>query len=256
MHTIFRSALLSLFIAGTGMQWFSENHISAGEPVRIVMVGDSTMASYSKPPEDRPDLTGWGQVFGEFFDGDVQIFNHAVSGRSSRNFRTEGHWQKALDRKPDYIFIQFGHNDRASQKERFSDPETDFRTHLKEYVQESRDAGAKPILITPVAVRSLKEGKVVDSLQPYVEATLIVAKETETPVIDLHKLSVEAFEKIGEPAGQDLNPKPIDHTHFSRKGAQLVAGLVASELPSAEPTLAKRLLPEPMTNAPKTQPAP
>ena len=35
-------------------------------PIRIVRVGDSTVASYAEPPKDRPDLTGWGQVFGEF----------------------------------------------------------------------------------------------------------------------------------------------------------------------------------------------
>ncbi len=32
-------------------------------PIKIAMIGDSTMASYSKPPEDKPTLTGWGQVF-------------------------------------------------------------------------------------------------------------------------------------------------------------------------------------------------
>ena len=50
-----------------------------GKKVRIAMVGDSTMASYPNPPKDRPDLTGWGQVFGEFFTADVEVLNHAAS---------------------------------------------------------------------------------------------------------------------------------------------------------------------------------
>ena len=31
------------------------------KPIRIVLVGDSTVATYAKPPADKPDLTGWGQ---------------------------------------------------------------------------------------------------------------------------------------------------------------------------------------------------
>ena len=51
--------------------------------VRIALIGDSTVASYSRPPADRPDLTGWGQVFGEYFVDRVKVLNHAQSGRSS-----------------------------------------------------------------------------------------------------------------------------------------------------------------------------
>src|SRR6478609_4304421 len=70
--------------------------------IRIAMVGDSTMASYPNPPKDRPDLHGWGQVFGEFFGPRVTILNHAASGRSTKSFMAEGRWQKVLDAKPDY----------------------------------------------------------------------------------------------------------------------------------------------------------
>ena len=45
------------------------------KPMRIVLVGDSTVASHPNPPQDRPDLTGWGQVFGECFYDRVTVFN-------------------------------------------------------------------------------------------------------------------------------------------------------------------------------------
>ena len=54
-------------------------------PIKIALIGDSTVASYPKPPEDRPTLTGWGQVFGLCFRDSVEIKNHAVSGRSSKS---------------------------------------------------------------------------------------------------------------------------------------------------------------------------
>jgi lysophospholipase L1-like esterase len=69
------------------------------KPVRIALVGDSTVASYPKPPADRPDLAGWGQVFGECFTDQVSIINHAASGRSSKSFLAEGRWEPVLDAK-------------------------------------------------------------------------------------------------------------------------------------------------------------
>ena len=52
--------------------------------LRIVLVGDSTVASYSKPPADRPSLTGWGQVLQEFFNNQVVVLNQALSGAVPR----------------------------------------------------------------------------------------------------------------------------------------------------------------------------
>src|SRR6188768_447979 len=98
--------------------------------VRIAMVGDSTMASYPNPPKDRPDLHGWGQVFGTFFTDRVEILNLAASGRSTKSFMAEKRWQKVLEARPDYVFIQFGHND---QKDKTLAPEEGYREHLIRY---------------------------------------------------------------------------------------------------------------------------
>ena len=65
-------------------------------PIRILVVGDSTVASYRKPPQDRPDLTGWGQVLGERFNNRVTVVNRALSGASSKSFVKRGYWNKAL----------------------------------------------------------------------------------------------------------------------------------------------------------------
>ena len=104
--------------------------------LRIVLVGDSTVASYSNPPADRPSLTGWGQVFDEFFSDRVTVLNHAVSGHSSKSFIREGLWQKTLEAKPDYVFIQFGHNDQPGKGERSTDVNTDYQEYLRQYVKE------------------------------------------------------------------------------------------------------------------------
>src|ERR1700691_5527421 len=80
----------------------------APAPVHIVIIGDSTVCNY---PADRPER-GWGMYIQERFkEGAVTVTNLAAAGRSTKTFITEGRWKQALDQKPDYVLIQFGHND-------------------------------------------------------------------------------------------------------------------------------------------------
>ena len=107
------------------------------KPIRIAMAGDSTMANYKSPPAAK-GLTGWGMLFGEFFKDRVEIINLAASGRSTLSFRQQGFWKRALDAKPNYVFIQFGDND---QKNPALDAEGGFRNQLLEYLHEAREIG-------------------------------------------------------------------------------------------------------------------
>jgi lysophospholipase L1-like esterase len=203
--------------------------------IRIAMVGDSTMASYPNPPKDRPDLHGWGQVFGEFFTARVEILNHAASGRSTKSFIAEKRWEKVLEAKPDYVFIQFGHND---QKDKTLAPEEGYRDYLIRYIEEAKKVGIKPVLVTPVARRTFdKDGKPTTSLTPFADATKKVAKEKGVPVIDLHQLSFDLYGKLGDKSSADFSPAETDRTHFSKKGAKAVAELVAKAIPDAVPEL-------------------
>lgn len=75
------------------------------ETIRFVLAGDPTVT----------DEAGWGKGFAELCSENVECINLAASGRSSRSDRTEGRWPKCLDAKPDYLLIQFGHNDQAGK---------------------------------------------------------------------------------------------------------------------------------------------
>lgn len=223
----------------------ANGHMPAAEParevVRVALIGDSTVASYARPPEDRPELTGWGQVLGELFEPHVKVANHAASGRSSKSFVAEGRWQKILDERPQYIFIQFGHNDQPGKGDRTTDPDGDYQENLKRYLREARQIGARPILVTPVARRTFQDGKPVSTLGPYVEAMKKVGRETDTRVIDLHAASLSLFGKLGDEGSADLSASATDRTHFSRKGALAIARLVTDELRTAVPELAGHL---------------
>jgi lysophospholipase L1-like esterase len=211
----------------------------AEDKVKVVLVGDSTVASGS----------GWGNAFGKMLGPQAECFNEAAGGRSSKSYRDEGRWKKALERHPDWMIIQFGHNDQPGKgPERETDPKTTFPANLERYVEEAKAAGAKPILVTSLTRRNFENGKLVDSLRDYVEATRRVAKKEHVPLLDLNARSMEAAEKLGpeglaewEPAGKEPGTK--DHTHLNERGGQAVAELVVGEVRQNASELAKLLAP-------------
>ena len=59
---------------------------------------------------------GWGTVITPFFDTTkIDVRNHAIGGRSTRTFITDGRWDRILEtlKKDDYVIMQFGHNDQS-----------------------------------------------------------------------------------------------------------------------------------------------
>ena len=206
-------------------------------PVKIALIGDSTVSSYANPPADRPTLTGWGQVFGLYFQDSVVVRNHAVSGRSSKSFLREGRWPPVLEEKPNYVFIQFGHNDQPGKGDRTTDPDGDFQDNLRKFIDDTRAIGAVPILVTPVARRTFANGKAHTTLTPYADAMQKVAREQRVAVVDLHAASFDLYNERGDEATAWFSPSADDRTHFSRRGAMEIARLVALAVPVAAPPL-------------------
>jgi len=206
------------------------------QPVRMVIVGDSTVCNY---PDDNV-RRGWGMfIQGYFNSNQVQVVNLAKSGRSTKTFIKEGLWAAALKMKPDYVLIQFGHNDsHAPEKPEATDAKTTFRQFLAQYIDETRGIGARPVLVTPMCRREFgADGKIKNSLQPYAEAMKAVAKEKNVPLVDLNTASVELCNQLGAAACDGLANDPKDKTHFNAKGAKEMARLVMEKLPVVEPSL-------------------
>jgi pectinesterase len=219
---------------------------------RVALVGDSTVASKS----------GWGDAFGKLLAADVQCLNMGRGGRSSKSYRTEGHWKKVLAAKPDWVLIQFGHNDAPGKgPERETDAGTTFRENLARYVAEARASGAKPVLVTSLTRRNFNaQGKIdpqhlepgmdnqtqastPDFLNDYVEAARAVAAGQGVPLIDLNARSVEQMNRLGLQAAAAFDAKRADKTHLSAKGAGETAKLVADEIRKNVPELARLLKP-------------
>ena len=226
----------------------------AKEPVTVFLAGDSTMAP--KQQNKRPE-TGWGEHLQKHFDEKrVRIDNHAMNGRSTRTFISEGRWQALIDKVKagDYVLIQFGHNDQSPQKVNAYTPPDDFRANLARFVAEVRAKRATPLLLTPVMRRRFdKEGKFYDVHGEYPDLTRRVAAEQKVTLIDMHRMSEKVLVKYGPEesrklflqlkAGENPNyPQGVDdNTHFSPLGADIMAGLAAEAFREQKLGLAKFL---------------
>jgi lysophospholipase L1-like esterase len=133
--------------------------------------------------------------------------------------------------------------------------EAEFRNNLVQYVKESRDKKATPILITPVARRKFDaNGKVEGTHEVYSQIVRDVAKAENVLLIDLDKKSQELYQSMGAEtskylfnyleAGQHPNyPEgKKDDTHFSELGARLIAQLVLKELKGLNIELTERVI--------------
>ncbi|HZG87820.1 rhamnogalacturonan acetylesterase [Paenibacillus sp.] len=199
--------------------------------VTVYLAGDSTVQTYS---EAEAPQGGWGQFIDRYATDDVRFDNRAIGGRSSKTFIEEGRLDAIwADIRPyDYIWVQMGHNDATtSRPDRYTEPYKQYKSYLKQYVEGARSRQAVPLLITPVGRLHLGEdGRFMNDFPDYCEAMKQVGAETRTTVVDLMSASLKYYEEIGFEEAQTLfmvSVNGTDLTHFTRKGADAIARLLA-----------------------------
>ena len=205
----------------------------------VFVIGDSTV----KNGRDKGDLGqwGWASFFDRFFDATkITVENHALGGRSSRTFLTEGLWQNVLEglQEGDYLFIQFGHNDggpfdtgraRASIKgageesktytmEATGGPETvyTFGHYMRHYIEQAKAHGVKVIALAHTPRNNWENGKMVRVTDTYAKWTRQAAENEGVCYIDANDLCAKEYEKIGQEA---TKPYYKDNVHTSYIGA-------------------------------------
>ncbi len=223
-----------------------------GAPVKIVLVGDSTVATGG----------GWGPGFCAVMTPNVTCIDDALNGRSSKSFLDEGAWKKALAEKGDYYLIQFGHNDmKGKGPARETDPDTTFAANLRKYVEDTRAIGAVPVLVTSLSRRTYRDGKVVEDLNAYAAATRRVGMEEGITVIDLNGISTamlnrmtqeqaDKFDAVGQAKERTAaNKSTTDRTHLNPMGQKVFGRIVADTLVRTQVELGPDVIGEPQTAA-------
>ncbi|GAA1976094.1 hypothetical protein GCM10009718_10370 [Isoptericola halotolerans] len=236
---------LNLQLAGSaanlnGLTITRQDDRDAADQSTVYVTGDSTVQTYD--PYWAPQA-GWGQMIERYLSDDVVVDNHAIGGRSSKNFISQGRLDEVLTqiRPGDHLYVQFGHNDNSyGVDDRWAGP-GDYYYYLRTFIDGAVQRGAQPIVVTPVSRRSFDAatGQFNVSFPEYVDAATRAAADTGTPLVDLSASSRAFLDEIGPeeaksvflhvPAGVYPNRPQgtTDDTHFQEYGAIQMARLVA-----------------------------
>ena len=232
---------LTLEFLGTNVRVVSVSIRRAGRFPTVFLLGDSTVTDQPSEP-----YAAWGQVLPAFFDDRIAIANHAESGESLRSSLVSGRIEKVLRtlRRGDWVLVQFGHNDQKEKGEGIG-PLTSFTADLTNLVEEIRRAGGQPILVTSMFRRHFDAmGLLLDTLGDYPVAVRRVGQVCRVPVLDLHERSRILFQFLGPTISKAAfvhTATIADDTHFSAFGAYRLAKIIAEELRTQAPSLARRL---------------
>lgn len=234
-----RDGKLKLSFGGIAPRINSLEIAPSQQQITLFLAGDSTVTD---PDEGGFPFSGWGQMLSYFFRHDVVVANHAIGGRSSKSFISEGRLDAIMEemKEGDFLFIQFGHNDQKSDEERFTDPATTYKDYLKKYIDAARSKNATPVLMTSVHRRYFSDdGKLQDTHKDYLVAVRQLAADEEVALIDLAEKSSRLFEELGPEATKsiflwgapgewvNLSNGVQDNTHFQENGGMRIAELVA-----------------------------
>ena len=251
----------------------------SGRPV-VWFTGDSTVKNADK---DDDGMWGWASQAATVFDTTkVQLVNAARAGRSTRTFIKEGLWDAVYQNlKPgDFVTIQFGHNDicpitdakargvisgTADTCHVFKLDNGDYEVvysfgwYLKKMIDDCREKGATPILVSLTPRNEWPGGKVERRDDSYGKWYREVVAETGVEFVDVHNISADFLDKkfavkqlpqdkekakakmaeLKEKAGAKYFKK--DHTHTSKLGAQMNAQSFARGLRQNKSPLAQYL---------------
>ena len=204
----------------------------------VHLAGDSTAGPKSRAAAPE---TGWGMALPYYLDEAVAVANHARNGRSTRSFIAQGRLDAvARDlRVDDVLVIQFGHNDaKVADPERHTEPWTSYTEHLARFIGVARDAGAQPVLATPVERRRFDDaGRAVSDHGEYPDAMRALAAREDVPLVDVQRDSLALWHDLGPERTLHYffhaDDGRRDDTHFNPPGAGAVARLVATGLLTA-----------------------
>ena len=213
--------------------------------IRIELIGDSTQT----------DNAGYGRGYCANLTPEIDCINFARGGQSTKSFRLDGIWQKALASKPNYMLIQFGHNDETSGVPIGNQSTVAvYQQNLRNFVLEARAQKITPILVTPLTRRNWgADGKIHSDLTAYAYGMEEVAKELQVPLIDLQSRSIAYLDNVGKEKGTALGitkkdkfgKVQSDGTHLNWAGSYVFGRIVAEDMGKAVPALAQYVIPTP-----------
>ncbi|CAK40153.1 CAZyme family CE12 [Aspergillus niger] len=225
----------------------------------IYLAGDSTMATGG----GGSDTAGWGDYVAQYLSNSsgITVSNQAVAGRSARSYTREGRFDDIAStlEAGDYVIIEFGHNDGGTLSSTSDNGRTDcsgtgsevcyseydgvnetiltFPAYLENAANTFKKIGATVIISSQTPDNPWETGTFVDDPPRFVEYAEIAADTADTSYVNHFAYVDQVYEALGADTVDAFYP--IDHTHTSPAGADVVAkaflrGVVCGKLSLAD----------------------
>ncbi len=204
----------------------------------VYVLADSIYAE--NPTEVIPTgQVGIGKALKDNYGSAVTINNLAWCGTSTKSFANSYMLNSALNdiKSGDYAIISFAHNDEKSHTPGGYAPlDTNttapftagtYQANLARYIDEVREQGATPILITalPRLVYG-NDGQLSETHGGYIQAMKDVAAAKDCLLIDLNGYAKTEIGKLSQSDAEKLYNSG-DATHLSAQGAALFANYIS-----------------------------
>jgi len=215
--------------------------VVGGAAQTVYLAGDSTMAKGG----GGTGTDGWGQYLGQYLS--IPVVNMAIAGRSARSYTDEGRFTTLINtaKSGDFAVIEFGHNDGTTGGQPdngrqdavgdaydltstvFTSNGTAIVIHtFPYYIQNAVTAlqqkGVTPIISsqTPDNIWN-SDGTTMAGPSRFVGYAQTASQRTGAVYVNHFGYTVQAYQKLGETTTTTYYP--LDHTHTSPTGANVVA---------------------------------
>jgi len=240
---------------------------SSSSAAALYVLGDSTAAEQTRVATIQGWGVPFRAYFDS---SKIRVVNAAKGGRSARTFITEGWLDAVVAKlKPgDTVLIQFGHNDvfplndnvargslhgTGEETEEIDNGLTGkhevvhtYGWYIRKFVNDVRSKGATPVILTlTIRDRWNKDGTIERLPEPgldlsntnrftapsiYSVWSAEVARSLHVPVIDVHSMIADRYEKEGPDIVSTYFNSPRDPTHRNPLGAEVDAAITLAGL--------------------------
>jgi len=204
--------------------------VSATSAQTLYLAGDSTMAN-----DGGEVYKGWGTQISKYVG--LTVVNDATAGRSARSYTDEGRFASiaAVIKSGDFVVIEFGHNDGGDPTTSSLSPcfgpgttvtctgaagQTVFtwEKYIENAVNTFKALGAHVIVSSQTPDNPYSVGFGAPRFVGYAQ---IAASDTAVTYVDHFDYVIAEYTKLGNATVTALYP--VDHTHTSVQGADIVA---------------------------------
>jgi lysophospholipase L1-like esterase len=215
----------------------------------VWIIGDSTVRNGTMGDNGPTGQWGWGAPIVAYFDlSKINVVNRAFGGTSSRSFYSGFFWQsiKPKIKRGDFVILQFGANDNGgkgalggtgSESQNVvnngkAELIHSFGWYLKAFVKDTREKGGTPIICSLTPRKGwAADGHFQRNNTTHVAWAAEVAKQTNTPFVDLYELIARKYESLGTEKVDTLYvPSPKENLHTGWDGAVVNAECVIAGL--------------------------